>query len=108
MTRILTIIALLFTTPAWAEDDDRYYLGDDPPSEFYSYDQGNLNSVGRLIKQEKMPNEMLLPNSAQAIRLLYSSHAGLPFSVSLCNRSHISSSMEHNWSKCIPVVGEKK
>ncbi len=51
MTRILTIIALLFATPAWGEDDNRYYLGDDPPSELYSYDQGDLNSVGRLIKQ---------------------------------------------------------
>ena len=73
MTRLLTIIALLLATPAWAGDDGRYVLGDDPPSEFYSYDQGGLDSVGRLIKQEKMPNEMLLPSSSQGIRFLYSS-----------------------------------
>ena len=77
MTRILTIIALLFATPAWGEDDNRYYLGDDPPSELYSYDQGDLNSVGRLIKQEKMRGEMLLPSSSQGIRFLYSSTSGL-------------------------------
>ena len=77
MTRMLAIIALLFATPAWAGDDGRYILGDDPPSEFYSYDQGGLDSVGRLIKQEKMPNEMLLPSSSQGIRFLYSSTSGL-------------------------------
>ena len=37
-----------------------------------------------------------------------SSYSGLPSSISLCNCSHISSSLEHNWSKCIPVVGERE
>lgn len=77
MTRMLIIIALLLATPAWAEDDDRYNLGDDLPSEFYAFQQSDLYSVGRLIKQEKMSDEMLLPSSAQAIRFLYSSRSGL-------------------------------
>ena len=77
MTRILTIIALLFATPACAGGDDRYNLGDGSPSEFYFYEQGDLNSVGRLIKQEKMRGEMLLPSSSQGVRFLYSSTSGL-------------------------------
>ncbi len=76
ITRVLILIMLLATTPAWA-DDGRYNLGDAFLSNFYVSSPSDLKTAGQLMRQETMPEDMLLPNASQAIRLLYSSTSGL-------------------------------
>ena len=76
MTRILTIIALLFTAPAWAEEN-RYYLGDGGVSDFYSAAANPTLTAGVLLKQQALDKRLRLPDASTAIRILYASTSGL-------------------------------
>ena len=55
-----------------------------------------------------------LPADGKAVRLrdwphfVIPSDSSLPSSISLGNCRHISSSLEHNWSKCIPVARKRE
>ncbi|MDC0147742.1 lipase family protein [Alphaproteobacteria bacterium] len=77
MNRILTLIAFLFATSAWA-DDARYYLGDGGVSDFYSMPHaGKYEEAGKLLKKQSIDRNLLLADASKGERILYTSTSGL-------------------------------